>query len=269
MKQWRKVKQALNEAKMNVRDTRKLEKEFENASGISIWWTGLQSEGCGTRGERSCRKRQEQVLEPRNLGHDGSETVGILGPTGPRLGDEHETSCERDQKNRADIFLSTEAVMVFSSNLETIVRQRQYSQNPVVVLVIGSRLSISRSKLSVLSSSKDMQQVTIVVRDQKKPDELEERGRSTLVTAIQMVRGKIVCKVTEADVANVAVDDSTEINVWTSAFRKFCEVFVKNDHVTKRGCLGPCELWEKCQTQMLDHWTTNAMPSNSFKSLFA
>ena len=31
LKQWRKVKQALKAAKMNVKDMRKLEKEFENA----------------------------------------------------------------------------------------------------------------------------------------------------------------------------------------------------------------------------------------------
>ena len=31
LKQWRKAKQALKEAKTSVKDTRKLEKEFENA----------------------------------------------------------------------------------------------------------------------------------------------------------------------------------------------------------------------------------------------
>ena len=49
-----------------------------------------------------------------------------------------------------------------------------------------------------------------VVRDPRNPEEPEKRRRSTPVTAIQMVKGTIVCKTTGADVANVAVDDSME-----------------------------------------------------------
>ena len=73
------------------------------------------------------------------------------------------------------------------------------------------------------------------MRDPKKPDEPEERGRNTRVTAIQMEKGTLVCKVTEADAANVLTDDSVEITVsllgavaekrvWTNALKKPYEV---------------------------------------------
>ena len=61
----------------------------------------------GRQETRYCPKHQEQVQKQRNLGHDGSETTVQMGdpdPTGPRMGDRHETSCECDQRNGADIF---------------------------------------------------------------------------------------------------------------------------------------------------------------------
>ena len=90
-------------------------------------------------------------------------------------------------------------VAVNPRNLVAVVGRGQYFQNPVLVLVPGSRKQI-HDAFDVIKLER-MQDVMFVVRDPKKPDEPEERGRSTLVTAMQMVKGTIVCKTTEADVA--------------------------------------------------------------------
>ena len=67
-----------------------------------------------------------------------------------------------------------------------------------------------------------------------------------------MKKHTCVCKVTEADVASVAVDVSMEITI--SQLRKTCvgkcieetlRGLDRNDHVTKRECLDPCEIWGK------------------------
>ena len=60
------MKQALKEAQMNVKDTRKFME-------IIFWRKSLQSKGGGTRDERSCQIHQEQIQEQRNLGHGRSE----------------------------------------------------------------------------------------------------------------------------------------------------------------------------------------------------
>ena len=158
---------------------------------MGIWRKGFQSKSCGTGGQISCQIHQEQIQEQRNLGHGRSEAtvrVGIFDPAGPRLGDRHETGCERGQENGTDVL-----------------------ENPVLVLVPGSREQI-HDAFDVIKVER-MQGVVFVARDPKKPEEPEERGRSTPVTAIQMEKGTIVCKTAEADVANVAVDDSMEITI--------------------------------------------------------
>ena len=233
----------------------KTRERVRECMGISFWRKGFQSKSCGTGGQISCQIHQEQIQEQRNLGHGRSEAtvrVGIFDPAGPRLGDRHETGCERGQENGTDVL-----------------------ENPVLVLVPGCREQI-HDAFDVIKLER-MQEVMFVARDPKKPEEPEERGRSTPVTAIQMEKGTIVCKTTEADVANVAVDDSMEItisllgataekNVRTE---KTLRGFGRNDHVTKRECLNSLrDMRRKCRTQMLDHWTTDAVLANSSKSLF-
>ena len=67
--------------------------------------------------------------------------------------------------------------MVNPRNLESLVSQRQYFQNPVVVLlVLGSREQIHDS-FDVFALER-MHDETYVVRDPTKPVEPEERGRN-------------------------------------------------------------------------------------------
>ena len=86
--QWRRVKQALKEAKIIVKNMHTLRKSSKlrgNQLHVEKFF-----EGCGTRSERFCQVRQQHVHEQRNLGHDGSEAtvrVGSHDPTGLRLGD--------------------------------------------------------------------------------------------------------------------------------------------------------------------------------------
>ena len=95
LKQGRKAKQALNKANKNVKDMIKTREIVRQYMGVRFWWEGFQREGCGSRREGPCQTHQEQVQEQIILGHDG---------TGTRLGDRHKTSCQRDQKNRPNIF---------------------------------------------------------------------------------------------------------------------------------------------------------------------
>ena len=122
------------------------------------------------RGEISCQVHQEQVEEQRHLGLDGSETtvrVRNPDPHGPRLGDRHETSCKCDQKNGTVVFED---------------RQRDGKSEKSGVLVPGGREQFQSRRCF------------FVVRDPKNPDEPEEQGRNTPVTAIHIVKGTNVCK---------------------------------------------------------------------------
>ena len=117
------------------------------------------------------------------LGHDGSET----GPSRNSWSQRAKTVRQTWSKLTSS---STGIVMVNPRNLETVVSQRQYFQDPVVVQVPRSREQ-NYEAFGVIKQGK-MQEMTFVVRGPKKPDEPEERGRSTLVTAIQMEKGTIV-----------------------------------------------------------------------------
>ena len=76
-------------------------------------------------------------------------------------------------------FSSMGIVVVSPRNLETVVSQRQYFQNPVLVLVPGGREQI-HDAFDVIKLER-MQEVMFVARDPKKLEEPEERGRSTPV----------------------------------------------------------------------------------------
>ena len=76
------MKQALEEAKMSVKDTRKLEKEFENA------WESA-SGGKAFRSKVVGQQTRDLIQEQRHLGHCRSEAevrVGIFGPPRTEIG---------------------------------------------------------------------------------------------------------------------------------------------------------------------------------------
>ena len=215
--------------------------------GISFWWKGLQGEGCGTRGERPCQYIRSKFKKRRNLGDDGSETqvrVGSLGSTGPRLGDRHETSCERDQRNRADIceHRNLDGKLGDCCKSET-------ARIPWRYWSLGAENKFT--KHSTLSSGKECRRR----RDPNKPDELEERGKHTCHSDTDGKKGTIVCKVTDADVANAAADDSMEVamsvgsSCGNTCVDKCTEETLRglgrNDHATKRECLNLCKIWGK------------------------
>ena len=220
LKQWRKVKQALKEAKMNVKARMHGNQLLEERPSEQKLWD---------RRPEILPKHQEQIQEQRNLGHGRSEATVRVGIFLPQDGEMGDTKQAVNVVKRTELTSSCMGiVMVSTRNLETVVIQRQYSQNPVLVLVPGSREQ-NHDAFDVIKLDR-MQEVMIVVSDPKKPEEPEERGRSTLVTTIQMRKGTIVCKTTEADVANVAVDDSMEVtisllgaaaekNVWSNALK--------------------------------------------------
>ena len=122
---------------------------------------------------------QERARQQRNLGHDGSESmvrVENLYLTGPRLRDGHETSCECDQ-------------------------------NPLLLVVLGSRKTTSRG-LRCYHAGKNAGGDFCCERPKETRRTKEKREAHTLLS--QIVKGTIVCKVTDADVANSAADDSME-----------------------------------------------------------
>ena len=213
LKEWRKVKQALKEAKMNVKDTRKHAKEFENVRESASGGKALRAKVVGQEARDLAK-----YIRSRFKNKEIWDTAEV------KLRSEWESlipqdrDWETDTKQAVNVVKRTELtlssmgiVMVSPRNLETVVSQRQYFQNPVLVLVPGSREQIHDAFNAI--KLERMQEVMFVVRDPKKPEDPEERGRSTPVTAIQMGKGTIVGKTTEADVANVAVDDSMEITL--------------------------------------------------------
>ena len=118
-------------------------------------------------------------------------------------------------------------------NLETVVNQRVFPENCGGA---GPREQRTNSRGLRCHQAGKNAGVSSVARDPKEPDEREDRGRSTLVTAIQIGKGAIVCEVTEGDVANIAADDSMEMTisllgaavekkVWANALKKPNEGF--------------------------------------------
>ena len=130
--------------------------------------------------------------------------MGNRDHKGPRLGDRHETSCECDPNNGVDIFERRNRESKFvkpggnTGPRGGTGRQEQRKQNHEGVDIF----KLERTR-----------EVTSVVRDPKKPDEPEERGRITLVTAIQIGKGDIFCKITEADVENIAKHDTMDTTI--------------------------------------------------------
>ena len=211
---------------------------------------------------------RSEFKNQRNLGHDGSENIG---PSGKIL-IAQDRDWETDTKQAVSVikrteltFSSTEIVMVNPRNLEAVVNQRQYFQNTVVVLVLGSRERMHEA-FDVIKLAR-LQEVTLVVGDQKKPDEPEERGRSTLVTAIQTGKGTMVCKHCRR-----RFHGDNNISVGSSCGHECVDKCAetsrglgRNDHVTERDCLDPCEIWEEVPNTDVGAWGNkrNALETNT------
>ena len=132
--------------------------------------------------------------------------------------------------------------MVNPRKLETVVNQRVF---PEPCGGAGPREQRTNSRGLRCHQAGKNAGVSSVARDPKEPDEREDRGRSTLVTAIQIGKGAIVCEVTEGDVANIAADDSMEmtISLLGAAAREKClgkcteetlRGLWRNDYVSER-----------------------------------
>ena len=140
-----------------------------------------------------------------------------------------------------------------------------------MVLVFASREQIHEA-FDVIKLER-MQEVMFVVRDPKKPDEPKERKTAQLSQQYRWGNGTIVCKVTKADLANVAADDSMEKTtsllgaaaekmLGQNALKKPLRGLGRNDRVTKRECLDPFETWETCKNMDVGSWDDkrNALP---------
>ena len=115
--------------------------------------------------------------------------------------------------------------MVNSRNLETVVSQKQYFQNPVVVLVFGSR-EPTHEALDVINLER-MQEVTFVLRDPKEP---EERGRNTHVTAPKRMLQTLLRTL-------VLLDRGSHQDVVERPEEEMQRITV--DHLAQRACDGP------------------------------
>ena len=157
----------------------------------------------------------ELFQKQRNLGHDGSETdvrVGNPDPTAPRLGDRHESSCECDEKNGADI-LEHGNRDGNPRSLEAVVNQREYFQNPVVVLGPWEQRAISRGFRCYQAGK--MQAVTLVVRDRNQTNQRKE-GEAHLSQRYRLgIAADVFMEITMCLLGAVA-----DTNVWTNAQKK-------------------------------------------------
>ena len=195
--------------------------------------------------------------------------MGILNPTGTRLGDRHKINFECDQKNRVDVFEHSNCESEKSGDCcesekilpESCSGPGPWEQDTNPRSLRGNQVGKNAGGCVCCERPKETRRTR-----------REERGRSTPVTAIQMVKrenclqshrsgcGKCCCGRFHGG-KSISVGTSCGETCVDKCVEETQRCLDRNDHVTKRECLDPCK--------MSDHWTTVAILSKSFKSLFA
>ena len=128
------MKQALKEAKMNVKDTRKIEKEFENAWESASGRKAFRAKVVGQEARDLAKYIMNKEIWDTAEVKQRSEWESSI----PQDRDwETDTQQAVNVVKRMELTSSSmEIVMVSPRNLETVGSQRQYFQNPVLVLVL-------------------------------------------------------------------------------------------------------------------------------------
>ena len=231
---------------MNLKDTRKLE-ELPKCMGISFWWKSLQIEG---------ETREEQVQKQRNLGHDGRvrhrAEWEILDPQDREW--ETNTSCACDQKKKKTKLTSSSTGIVMVRTREIWRRWKPETVFPETRG--GAGLWEQRTTSRGLRCHQAGKNAGVTsVRDPEKPDEPEETGRGTLCHSSKDWRrdcclqshrsrcGKRCRRRFHGD-NNVSVGSSWGQTWFDKCTEETLRCLWRNDYVTERESLDPCELRE-------------------------